>query len=367
MIGQLQVAHDAIKEALVWDPESEDYCLQEVYKRDMLSAPTISALVLHLCALRLLSHDSEVVDFALGIPANLPWGLIRGSNTEGTNDQLQVLGGLFPKRILLPVVDRAASHCYLWYIVASKQSDQSYHLNAQLIDSLSASRNPAVMDMRAHPIREVVERFYPGYGCVLNCSTTCYNRFQQDPRSNDCGYYLAQATSAALFSELHSLNNPLPVESLLVRIAHKLETHWKDRMPVGVDILHVLATEGSEPLHRRSREILVPTLAAASEAPPSLLPQNAQPLSVASPAREFHANEIQGEAWPAAALADDRQKSKTSASHPIRCPPADDDEWHPGDGSSDDESFAVDLDPNNLYEEIMDLEQQPGLTFPEGG
>ncbi|KAB5588368.1 hypothetical protein CTheo_8188 [Ceratobasidium theobromae] len=195
------------------DPDS---MLKEILDGERLSALTISIAAIYLFTETLMLQESEQVDFALGLPTALPWGNGNGWEYSVEVRDLAILGADFPRYVYLPVVDRTADHCYLWYITCIMEGSV-VDIHFYLIDS-AGKKNKSVLVQRASPGLQLVANLFPGYEPRYHYSQRSYRNFQQDPSSLHCGFYLCQALSAGLLHQFDRLEHPLEVTSVQVKL-----------------------------------------------------------------------------------------------------------------------------------------------------
>ncbi|KAG8710103.1 hypothetical protein FRC08_017618 [Ceratobasidium sp. 394] len=95
-------------------------------------------------------------------------------------------------------------------------------------------------------VQTVMRMITPTIKYQLRADVPQSDRFLQRPGSNDCGFFVLQAVSAALFDCLDALENPLPVEEVKARIRQILHA-WKSGImaeiagggqPAVVNLLH---------------------------------------------------------------------------------------------------------------------------------
>ena len=162
MLCKLLHAYQEIAPAILDNPMDTDGDLLEVLSGGMLSAFTVTLICIYLAATAVVSWPSTWVDFAMGLPINLKWGALECEDDSASQNGLAIVGCQFPRTIILPVSDRAASHFYLWYILAAKQGNY-YVLNTRLVDSLSGGQTRQVFLERCALIIPTVQHLFPGF------------------------------------------------------------------------------------------------------------------------------------------------------------------------------------------------------------
>ncbi|KAG9124143.1 hypothetical protein FRC07_012664 [Ceratobasidium sp. 392] len=159
-----------------------------------------------------------------------------------------------PSRILLPVVDLARLHCYLWYGDIERASGRS-SITLNYLDSLGAPKQKD-WHTRFDAVHKVIKYLFPGIDGTIKGEINRLPGYRQDTGSLDCGIFMCQAMSAIVFGAREALSNLLPVYEVRTRIKHilaecrngALEYLAEGRYSTQITILHRVVLPDPPPL-----------------------------------------------------------------------------------------------------------------------
>ncbi|KAG9125557.1 hypothetical protein FRC07_007124 [Ceratobasidium sp. 392] len=149
-----------------------------------------------------------------------------------------------PSRIVLPVVDLAQTHCYLWYGDIEQKAGKT-SITLRYLDSLG-SPTPIHWRQRFDAVLKVVKYLFPGVDGPIQGEFRDLLGYRQSPGSVDCGIFVCQAVSAIVFDSQDALLDLLPVpvvrqgiNRILVECKHgALEYLAAGRYSAKVTLLH---------------------------------------------------------------------------------------------------------------------------------
>ncbi|KAG8762685.1 hypothetical protein FRC11_008068 [Ceratobasidium sp. 423] len=129
-----------------------------------------------------------------------------------------------PGRMLIPIVDHAAKHYYMYHVVFG-ELDNNPPAYFYYIDSLGRAPTEEVELKRDSFTLELVKRMLPFCQEVqewewdtVEWRQGCPPNFRQAPGSLDCGLFVCQALSALTFDHCFALENTLPVADVRSRL-----------------------------------------------------------------------------------------------------------------------------------------------------
>lgn len=128
-----------------------------------------------------------------------------------------------PTRVLIPIIDHAQAHCYLWYgDIGQKPGRTLNHCNLGYLDSLSRP-SARVFNERLSEAKQFLKFLLPQVDGEITGSYEAIDGYRQAVGSTDCGLFVCQAVSALAWHHDRALQALLPVDQVRCNIIRILE------------------------------------------------------------------------------------------------------------------------------------------------
>ncbi|KAG8717728.1 hypothetical protein FRC08_006826 [Ceratobasidium sp. 394] len=213
LLDHLKCYLDRTRSLYLWDTQGEHNPIWDFKRAPMIGEHVVNLVCQYLSYHANLSRTTS--NMTVAVPPSIHHAICVHDPGVEVREQVWTQE-LPPARIVLPVVDLANLHCYVWY-GDTELEDGKYSITLNYLDSLGSPKQN-VWYNRFNQVHKVVMFLFPGLNGLIKGAYHEIPGYRQRPGSLDCGIFVCQAISALVLGGTQPLYHLLPVDMVRQRI-----------------------------------------------------------------------------------------------------------------------------------------------------